>query len=117
MALTGQKLKEKAGSFKLDNLERTTNITLDLPARQESLYVTGRVILLPERSGIPQATVEFGGLNILCKSDSTGRFTATLPISSGASTRVIVSQGSREIYNSLRTINEHEFLSLPTTRR
>ncbi|NEU07723.1 hypothetical protein GZH53_05315 [Flavihumibacter sp. R14] len=89
-----------------------TNLTLRLVKKLDSIAVRGNVITLPSRTGIPGATIRFQGVMKTYTTDSLGDFTAVLPFKSGAETRIIVSKGNREIYNSLRTLSENDFLSI-----
>ncbi|WP_026897371.1 hypothetical protein [Daejeonella oryzae] len=89
-----------------------TNLTLNLQKKLDSIAVRGNVIRLPGRTGIAGASVRFQGVMQTYKTDSIGDFSAILPFKSGVETRIIVSKGNREIYNSLRTISENDFLSI-----
>lgn len=89
-----------------------TNLTIGLQRRIDSIAVSGNVIRLPEKTGIAGATIRFQGVQKIYRTDSLGDFSAFLPFKSGAETRVIVSKGNKEIYNSLRTLSENDFLSI-----
>lgn len=89
-----------------------TNLTIRLQRKLDSISIRGNVIKLPGRTGIYGAIVRFQGVMSTYKTDSTGDFSATLPFKSGIETRVIVSKGNREIYNSLRTLSENDFLTI-----
>jgi hypothetical protein len=68
--------------------------------------------MFPERRGIPAARVIFQGVDSVFTTDSLGNFSAVLPLKPGSETRVIVTKGPQEIYNSLRTVSDNDFLSI-----
>ena len=94
-----------------------TNLNIPLVKDQDTITVQGRLISLPSRMGIANASVNFDGVNKVFKTDSAGNFSAMLPFKSGIEVRVIVSSGKKEIYNSLRTLTENEFLSISPIKR
>lgn len=98
--------------FALNDSGNYTNLTISLQKKLDSISIRGNVIKLPGRTGINGAIIRFQGVMNTYKTDSTGDFSATLPLKSGIETRVIVSKGNREIYNSLRTLSEHDFLTI-----
>ena len=98
--------------YSLDDSITYTNLTLRLQKKIDSIAVHGNVIRLPARTGIPDATIRFQGVMETYKTDSLGDFSAVLPFRSGAETRIIVSKGNKEIYNSLRTLSENDFLTI-----
>ena len=99
--------------FALSDSGAYTNLTISLQKRMDSIAVRGNVIRLPERTGIAGAKIRFQGVMETYQTDSLGDFSAILPFKSGIETRIIVSKGNREIYNSLRTLSENDFLSIP----
>jgi hypothetical protein len=101
-----------SSSYSLDDSMTFTNLTLRLHKKLDSVAVRGNVIRLPGRTGIPGAIIRFQGVMQTYKTDSLGDFSAMLPFPSGAETRIIVSKGNKEIYNSLRTLSENDFLSI-----
>jgi len=98
--------------YSLDDSMTYTNLTLRLQKKLDSIAVRGNVIRLPARTGISNATIRFQGVMKTYRTDSLGDFSAVLPFRSGAETRIIVSKGNKEIYNSLRTLSENDFLSI-----
>lgn len=107
----GYRLVNNQG-FALKDSGNYTNLTIRLQKKLDSISIRGNVIKLPNRTGINGAIIRFQGVMTTYKTDSTGDFSATLPFKSGIETRVIVSKGNREIYNSLRTLNENDFLTI-----
>lgn len=99
-------------SFQLDDSINYTNLTIKLTKKLDSISIRGNVIKLPERTGIKDAIIRFQGMMKTYRTDESGDFTATLPFKSGVETRVIVNKGNQEIYNSLRTISENDFLTI-----
>ena len=98
--------------YSLDDSMTYTNLTLHLQKKIDSIAVRGNVIRLPARTGIADATIRFQGVMKTYRTDSLGDFSAVLPFRSGEETRIIVSKGNKEIYNSLRTLSENDFLSI-----
>ncbi|MDB5014119.1 MAG: hypothetical protein JWQ25_2321 [Daejeonella sp.] len=98
--------------FALKDSGNYTNLTIHLQKKLDSISIRGNVIKLPDRTGINGAIIRFQGVMSTYKTDSVGDFSATLPFKSGIETRVIVSKGNREIYNSLRTLSENDFLTI-----
>jgi hypothetical protein len=78
----------------------------------DSIAVRGNVIRLPGRTGIAGAKIRFQGVMEVYQTDSLGDFSAILPFKSGFETRIIVSKGNKEIYNSLRTVSKNDFISI-----
>jgi len=111
----GYVMRPLNNEFALSSTNNYTNITVYLNKKKHFISLRGRVIQLPERIGISNAYVEFQGLNETFKTDSLGNFSAVLPFQSGVSTRIVVLKGAREIYNSLRTVSDNDFLSIPAT--
>lgn len=101
-------------SYTLDQEESFTNLHLYLNRTLETTKVKGRLIKLPAREGIAGALIEFSGIDTLIKTDATGAFAVTLPIKSGTETRIIVTKANKELYNSLRTIVNNDYLSIGT---
>ncbi len=99
--------------FSLSDSGSFTNLTIILVKKLDSISVSGNVIKLPERIGVSGALIHFQGVSKAYLTDSIGNFSAVLPFKSGDETRIIVSKGNREVYNSLRTISEKDFLSIP----
>lgn len=100
-------------NFALDLKNHHTNLTVKLILKKDSIFLKGRVIKLPEKLSISFAEVEFQGYDKVLVTDSSGRFSAKLPFKSGVETRVIVTKNNREIYNSLLTLTDKDFLSIP----
>ena len=98
--------------FALSDSGTYTNLTIALRKKIDSIAVRGNVIQLPGRTGIAGATIRFQGVQKTYQTDSLGDFSAILPFKSGAETRIIVSKGNKEIYNSLRTLSENDFLGI-----
>jgi hypothetical protein len=99
-------------TFTLSESENYTNLTISLNKTKDITRLHGRVISLPERTGIAGATIYFQGADTVIKTDETGSFTAKLPLKSGSEIRIIATKGNKEIYNSLRTISDNDFLSI-----
>ena len=98
--------------FALSDSGTYTNLTISLQKKMDSIAVRGNVIRLPERTGIEGAKIRFQGVMKTYQTDSLGDFSAVLPFKSGVETRIIVTKGNKEIYNSLRTLSENDFLSI-----
>ncbi|MGV8877441.1 MAG: hypothetical protein ACOH2A_00285 [Sphingobacteriaceae bacterium] len=103
-----------AKQFELSDSTDYTNLHITLSKKEDTTSIQGRVLALPERDGIAGASIRFQGMDQVIITDSSGNFTALLPIKSGAEIRVIVWKGKRELYNSLRTITDKDFLSIAT---
>ena len=98
--------------FALSDSGTYTNLTIALRKKLDSIAVRGNVIQLPGRTGIAGVIIRFQGVQKTYQTDSLGDFSAILPLKSGIETRIIVSKGNKEIYNSLRTISENDFLGI-----
>jgi hypothetical protein len=88
-----------------------TNLTIQLKRRSHHTAVRGKV-MLPEKRGIPAARIIFQGVDSVYTTDSLGNFSIVLPLKPGSETRVIVMKGALEIYNSLRTVSDNDYLSI-----
>ena len=100
-------------SYALSDSGTYTNLTIHLKKQQDSIVVIGNVIELKRRTGISGAKIRFEGVLQTYQTDSAGDFSAKLPFKSGVETRIVVSKGNREIYNSLRTLTANDFISIP----
>jgi hypothetical protein len=98
--------------FQLSDSTRYTNLRISLIKKQENIQFQGRVITLPERIGIADASIRFQGTTATTQTDSLGNFNVTLPIKSGSEIRVVVWKGKNELYNSLRTVADKDYLSI-----
>lgn len=98
--------------FQLSDSTDYTNLHIILNKRKDSISVQGRVITLPDREGIAGASIRFQGMDKVIQTDSSGNFSAILPIKTGTEIRVIVWKRKRELYNSLRTVSDKDFLSI-----
>ena len=98
--------------YKLSDSADFTNLSIPLVKDLDSISVQGKLITLPSKMGIYNAFINFEGIDKTFKTDSGGNFSAVLPFKSGTEVRVIISKDNKEIYNSLRTLNDHGFLSI-----
>ncbi|MXV49637.1 hypothetical protein GS399_01530 [Pedobacter sp. HMF7647] len=99
-------------SYKLSDSSRFTEFTVALDKATDSVNVQGRVFELSSKEGISNAEIRFQGSSSIYKSDSLGNFSFVLPFKNGYETRVVVTKGKKELYNSLRTISKADFLSI-----
>lgn len=109
--IEGYLLDTTGARYRLSDTQEYTNLTVRLKRLSPRTLVRGKV-MLPERRGIPSARVIFQGVDSVFTTDSLGNFSAVLPLKPGSETRVIVTKGPQEIYNSLRTVSENDFLSI-----
>lgn len=109
--IEGFQLDTAGATYRLSDTQEYTNLTVRLKRLSPRTLVRGKV-MLPERRGIPSARVIFQGVDSVFTTDSLGNFSAVLPLKPGSETRVIVTKGPQEIYNSLRTVSENDFLSI-----
>lgn len=89
-----------------------TNLFVKLQKNKAATSFQGRLFSLPEKLGISGAVIHFSGTNVVVKTDSTGSFSTELPIASGSEVRIIAIKDNKEIYNSLRTIFQNDYLTL-----
>jgi hypothetical protein len=97
--------------YRLSETGEHTNLTIRLKRAGHHTAVRGKV-MLPEKKGIPAARIIFQGVDSVYTTDSLGNFSVVLPLKPGSETRVIVMKGPLEIYNSLRTVSENDYLSI-----
>lgn len=109
--IEGYVLDTTGAKYRLSDIGDHTNLTIRLRRIGHHTAVRGRV-MLPERTGIPAARIIFQGVDSVYITDSLGNFSAVLPLKPGSETRVIVMKGPLEIYNSLRTVSDNDFLSI-----
>lgn len=109
--IEGFQLDTAGAIYRLSDTQEYTNLTVRLKRPGHRTMVRGKV-MLPERRGIPAARVIFQGVDSVFTTDSLGNFSAVLPLKPGSETRVIVTKGPQEIYNSLRTVSDNDFLSI-----
>jgi hypothetical protein len=109
--IEGFQLDTAGAVYRLSDTQEYTNLTVRLKRLGIRTMVRGKV-MLPERRGIPAAHVIFQGVDSVFTTDSLGNFSAVLPLRPGSETRVIVTKGPQEIYNSLRTVSDNDFLSI-----
>ena len=102
----------KSNKYILSDSADYTNLKISLIKNLDTISIRGRLVALPSRTGIADASINFEGLNKVFKTDSVGNFSASLPFKSGSEVRVIVLRGNKEIYNSLRTLSNNDFLSI-----
>ncbi len=98
--------------FNLSDSASYTNLTIRLEKQPDSVAISGNVIRLLEKTGIAGARLRFEGVRKAYFTDSLGDFSAVLPFKSGTELRIVVSVGNKEIYNSLRTLDENDFLRI-----
>jgi hypothetical protein len=109
--IEGYVLDTAGAIYRLSETEQHTNLTVRLKRLGHHTAVRGKV-MLPERKGIPAARIIFQGVDSVFTTDSLGNFSAVLPLKPGSETRVIVMKGPLEIYNSLRTVSNNDYLSI-----
>lgn len=109
--IEGFELDTAGARYRLSDTDEFTNLTVRLKRPGHRMVVRGKV-MLPERRGIPAARIIFQGVDSVFTTDSLGNFSAVLPLKPGSETRVIVTKGPMEIYNSLRTVSDNDFLSI-----
>jgi hypothetical protein len=109
--IDGFVLDTAGARYRLSDTQEFTNLTVRLKRLGHRTMVRGKV-MLPERKGIPAARIIFQGVDSVFTTDSLGNFSAVLPLKPGSETRVIVMKGALEIYNSLRTVSENDYLSI-----
>jgi hypothetical protein len=107
----GYHLASKQG-FRLSDSSSHTNLFLDLKKNVVVTAVLGRLISLPDKLGVPHATIHFAGTSKVTQTDSLGNFAVELPIKPGSELRIIASKGNKEIYNSLRNVYQNDFITL-----
>lgn len=109
--IEGYQLDTAGARYRLSDTQDYTNLTVRLKRMGPRTVVRGKV-MLPERKGIPAARIIFQGVDSVFTTDSLGNFSAVLPLKPGSETRVIVTKGPLEIYNSLRTVSDNDYLSI-----
>ncbi len=109
--IDGYLLDTADARHRLSETSDHTNLTIQLKRRSHHTAVRGKV-MLPEKRGIPAARIIFQGVDSVYTTDSLGNFSVVLPLKPGSETRVIVMKGALEIYNSLRTVSDNDYLSI-----
>ena len=64
------------------------------------------------REGLANVSVQFEKLNTPVMTDSSGNFSAIIPVKSGTEIRVIAINHKKEIYNSLVNVYDGQLLSI-----
>lgn len=98
--------------YRLNDSIDFTNLRVTMKKLRTETRLKGRVIELPNRTGISQAEIRFQGVDEVVKTDSTGNFSVVLPVQPGTEMRIVVTRGNREIYNSLRTVDNNDFIDI-----
>lgn len=98
--------------YRLHDSVDFTNLQITMKKLKTETRLKGRVIELPDRTGISKAEIHFQGVDDVVKTDSLGNFSAVLPVQPGTEMRIVVTRGNREIYNSLRTIANNDFIDI-----
>lgn len=109
--IEGYVLDTAGAVYRLGDSGQHTNLTVRLKRTGHRTAVRGKV-MMPERKGIPSARIIFQGVDSVYTTDSLGNFSIVLPIKPGSETRVIVMKDALEIYNSLRTVSDNDYLSI-----
>lgn len=109
--IPGYHLENEKG-YTLSDSSDHTNLILQLKKDSVKTIFQGRLSSVQDQSGIPNAVIRFVGTSYTANTDSLGNFSAELPIKSGTEIRVIAFKGNKEVYNSLRTIYQDDFLIL-----
>lgn len=99
-------------TYTLSDSSDHTNLFIKLIKNEERTAFQGRLISLSDQTGIANATIHFAGTSITTKTDSLGNFSSELPIKSGTELRIIAVKGNKEVYNSLRSIYQDDYLTL-----
>jgi hypothetical protein len=110
--IEGFQLDTAGAAYRLSDTHEYTNLTVRLKRLGGPRTVVRGKVMLPERKGIPAARIIFQGVDSVFTTDSLGNFSAVLPLKPGSETRVIVTKGALEIYNSLRTVSDNDYLSI-----
>ena len=98
--------------YRLSETDNDTQYTIHLTKEQDLVNVKGRVIKLPMREGLANVSVQFEKLNNPVTTDSSGNFSAIIPVKSGTEIRVIAINHKKEIYNSLVNVYDGQLLSI-----
>jgi len=98
--------------YALSDSSDHTNLFIKLIKNEELTSFQGRLISLSDQTGIANATIHFAGTKITTQTDSLGNFSSQLPVKSGTELRIIVLKGNKEVYNSLRSIYQDDYLTL-----
>ncbi|PRY53289.1 hypothetical protein B0I27_104299 [Arcticibacter pallidicorallinus] len=103
---------ENAQIYKLSDSSDHTNLIIQLQRDVEITTLQGRLYSSHDKTGIPDAVVRFVGTSYIANTDSLGNFSAKLPVKPGSEIRIIAFKGNKEVYNSLRTVYQDDFLTL-----
>ena len=102
--------------YRLNKTGSNTNVTVYLKKDAYFTKIRGRVTRLNKsgntREGIPQLSIQIETLDSLVTTDSTGGFSAVVPVKPGTEVRFIVLDKNKEIYNSLRFVTDDQFLNI-----
>ncbi len=97
----------------LDETQRATRIELILQREQPQISVNGKVIDIRNQKAVPDAYVQFEGVDSSFVTDRNGSFRAKLPVRSGSELRVMITRNDSIIFNSLRVLTDRSLLSFP----
>ncbi|MBE7176376.1 MAG: hypothetical protein INR69_08245 [Mucilaginibacter polytrichastri] len=99
-------------AYRTSAAESYTNLRIVMDKIRDEIRFQGRVVKLPDGLGISNAELRFQGDDHVFRTDSLGHFSAALEAASGTELRVVVTSGNKEIYNSLRTLADKDFITI-----